>query len=138
MHSPYQSQYIFFLLRTKCFGECYFYLYIIILSIGGEYSSTNVNQNYLLKYNTLLPRSSLSFILFSYFPELRLLTSSSERASFLFLNIMELRAVLVIAWCTHHPPTITFIGCCDHMTSDQPIIALSWLHFIFASLWNLI
>ena len=36
------------------------------------------------------------------------------------------------------PPTITFIGCCDHMTSDQPIIALSWLHVVFASLWNLI
>ena len=42
--------------------------------------------------------------------------------------------------CLMHPPppTITFIGCCDHMTSDQPIIALSWLHVIFASLWNLI
>ena len=42
--------------------------------------------------------------------------------------------------CLMHPPRtrITFIGCCDHMTSDQPIIALSWLHVVFASLWNLI
>ena len=42
--------------------------------------------------------------------------------------------------CLIHPPTtttITFICCSDHMTSDQPIIALSWLHVVFASLWNL-
>ena len=58
------------------------------------------------------------------------------RSSLLPVSVHE-RAACPGNYLIHPPPnttTITFVGCCDHMTSDQPIIALGWLHVVFASL----